>query len=99
MQHGIYLLRRVRHWVSQQCAQLSECGRPASRAFESDVHTHHHHRRLWRADAHQRPRCEDVESEVREAIYGWQSGTVGRRETVMRAAAEPAPREPVAEPV
>ncbi|HTV21027.1 MAG TPA: hypothetical protein VMG12_20220 [Polyangiaceae bacterium] len=73
-----------------------ECGRPASRAFESNGNTHHHRPR--RAHPHQEPPREDVESEVREAIYGWHSGTVERHEVIVRVAAEPEQREPAAEP-
>ncbi len=75
-----------------------ECGRPASRAFESDGTNHRHHH-LLRTDTHKEPPREDVESEVREAIYGWRSGTVERHATVMPAAAEPAQCEPAADPV
>jgi len=48
------------------------CGAPAKRA-----HAHHEMR-------HRRPRaeslrvCEDVEIEVRDALYGWRSGSVER---------------------
>lgn len=64
-----------------------ECGRPASRAFHSNGHTQQHNH-LWRTRTVQLR--EDVESEVREAIYGWHSGTVTRCETSAADPAEPA---------
>jgi hypothetical protein len=45
-----------------------ECGRHASRTFAPDGRA--------RRRSHREPLREDVESEVREAIYGWRSGTV-----------------------
>lgn len=65
-----------------------ECGRPVRRAFESDGRAHH--RRAWRRGSHSALVQEDVESEVREAIYGWHSGTVERREPTAAAAGESA---------
>jgi hypothetical protein len=65
-----------------------ECGRTASRAFESDGHT----QRFTRG-RHSLPELrEDVESEVCNAIYGWHSGTVERcdRTAPAGAATEPA---------
>ena len=47
-----------------------ECGRPASRGFSHNGRARHAHR------AHPELVREDVENEVREAIYGWRSGTV-----------------------
>ena len=46
-----------------------ECGRPASRAFAPN-------NPAKRSRSHVGQLHEDVESEVREAIYGWRSGTV-----------------------
>ncbi|HUN77670.1 MAG TPA: hypothetical protein VMU32_01995 [Solirubrobacteraceae bacterium] len=48
-----------------------ECGRPAK-------HTLAIHGRPRRR-SHREPPREDVESEVRQAIYGWRSGTVELR--------------------
>lgn len=50
-----------------------ECGRPARISYRPDSRS----RRLRRR-SHGRPALlrEDVESEVRESIYGWRSGTV-----------------------
>ena len=55
-----------------------ECGRPARHIYDADpeVHRHHHHH-LHSHAPKDAPR-EEVESEVREAIYGWHSGTVER---------------------
>lgn len=64
-----------------------ECGRPASRAFHSNGHTQPQNH-LWRTRTV--PLREDVESEVREAIYGWHSGTVTRSEPIAASAIEPA---------
>lgn len=47
-----------------------QCGRPASRTFAPNGRAKHHTR------SRSKPLREDVESEVREAIYGWRSGTV-----------------------
>lgn len=50
-----------------------ECGRVASRTYQA---LHHPQRRAWwRHSPPPLPR-EDVETEVRETIYGWRSGTV-----------------------
>jgi NMD protein affecting ribosome stability and mRNA decay len=53
-----------------------ECGRGVRRVYQagSEVRTHHALRRRGRAHAH--ALREDVESEVREEIYGWRSGSV-----------------------
>jgi len=48
-----------------------ECGSPASRAYE--IGSHRGARRRRRSVG---PLREEVETEVREAIYGWRSGTV-----------------------
>ena len=45
-----------------------ECGRPASRTYDLDISAP---RRARSATVR-----EDVENEVRQAIYGWRSGTV-----------------------
>ena len=50
-----------------------QCGARVRRAYGSDPATHHRRRRRHEQ---KRPTREDVESEVREAIYGWRSGTV-----------------------
>lgn len=49
-----------------------ECGRPASRAYRAEQ------RRPRRLRLRPASECEDMENEVREAIYGWRSGTVER---------------------
>jgi hypothetical protein len=53
-----------------------ECGRRASRAYDADPRPH---RRTRRGHARSSSLREEVESEVRESIYGWHSGTVERR--------------------
>lgn len=50
-----------------------ECGRVAARTYRSAGHGGR--RAWWRPSRNPLPR-EDVETEVREAIYGWRSGTV-----------------------
>ncbi len=66
-----------------------ECGRTARRTFKSDGHAR---RPAWGRPPGAAPPREDVESEVREAIYGWHSGTVERRDRTVPATAvgEPA---------
>lgn len=56
-----------------------ECGRPVRRTYEADAHPH---RRSRRANARALALREDVENEVREAIYGWHSGTVEPPEAI-----------------
>jgi hypothetical protein len=51
-----------------------ECGRMASRAYDAD----HRRRRVRRGRRRSPSPREEVESEVRESIYGWRSGTVER---------------------
>lgn len=53
-----------------------ECGRHVRRAYEAEPEVHNHHYLRRRNHAHGGALREDVESEVREAIYGWRSGTV-----------------------
>lgn len=52
-----------------------ECGRVASRTFKASGQAR---RTAWGRHSRPAPPREEVESEVREAIYGWHSGTVAR---------------------
>jgi hypothetical protein len=54
-----------------------QCGLVARRVHQADGDGHARRRVGWRR-ARPMPLSEDVESEVREAIYGWRSGTVQR---------------------
>jgi hypothetical protein len=74
-----------------------ECGRTASRAYEPHGDRQHHG---WRWHTRSALPREDVESEVRETIYGWRSGAVERHEEATPAAsAGGSVGEPVSEPV
>ncbi len=66
-----------------------ECGRAASRSFKAGGHAR---RPAWGRPSRPVLLREDVESEVREAIYGWHSGTVERhaRTAPATAVTEPA---------
>jgi predicted nucleic acid-binding Zn-ribbon protein len=50
-----------------------ECGQTVRRTYERDPSVHHRHRP---SRSGSRPLREDVENEVRAAIYGWRSGAV-----------------------
>lgn len=64
-----------------------QCGRVASRTYQSLGPAHR--RTWWRHSPPALPRDEDVETEVRETIYGWRSGTVELHDSDSAAAHGP----------
>lgn len=61
-----------------------ECGRPARFTYARNGNGHSH-RNGWLRHSTTPSLREDVESEVREEIYGWRSGTVELRRKVSGA--------------